>query len=332
MKYTLTLLCIAALLSGCGGGGKLTVDINDNTSNGITNTSPENSNSSSSQQSKWWLPDNTQQIVHGTAPQITTSEINRMLGSTGWRDNALTDQASFGFGVGGGFGLEHDGNYTEVQTLTSRVGDLSHRELQTRTVTELYGVPFIKIKTEPYPHGIVGNDANIAVGVLDYASFGIWLTNFNGPILSNCCQWVVESRVTSRHSRSTQRFGLGSFTWKGAMVGAVKRDPQQVIMGAAEVELNIRSDKNFDAVNTLGIHFTEIKNLESNSGVNDMSWTYSGMGPTFFGDAIAFTDGDKLISGTGKVTLGFFGPDNVNAAGRFHTEQYLGAFGGTREE
>lgn len=56
------------------------------------------------------------------------------------------------------------------------------------------------------------------------------------------------------------------------------------------------------------------------------------MGPAFFGDAIDFADGDQLISGTGKVTLGFFGPDNINAAGRFHAEQYLRAFGGTREE
>ncbi len=327
MKYAFTILCAATLLSGCGGGGKLTVDINDNTSNGNTNSNPQNRSGSSPQYSDWWLPDNTHSIVQGTTPQITTGEISRILGSTGWRDFD-NNEASFV----GGFGQQTDGSYADVIEGQGLLSSLLSRSWERRTVTDLNNVPFIEEKTEPLPYGLAGEDNNVVVGVLDYASFGIWLRDLNGTALGNCCEWTLEARVTSRNSRSTQRFDLGSFTWKGAMVGAVKRDPQQVIMGEAEVELHIRSDKNFDAVNTLGIHFTEIKNLKSNSDVNDMSWTYSGMGPTFFGDAISFADGDELISGTGKVTLGFFGPDNVNAAGKFHTEQYLGAFGGTREE
>ena len=109
----------------------------------------------------------------------------------------------------------------------------------------------------------------------------------------------------------------GGGSWTGVMVGmdvsgTAARGP--VVHGDAEISIDDFADP------MVGVAFTNIYNLDSDSRYGDMTWSDLTLTNGSFEDG---TDGDS-ISGR------FYGPGHEEVGGVFERNEILGAFGGDR--
>ncbi len=322
------MLCSALLVSGCfGGGGQTHRPI-------VTpeqpHTTPEQPQPHTS--TGWWLPDNTRTLVQGDDPSLTAQEIPQKLVDTG--DTNLSSSELFS----DGFGRQYDGAYVSVlgASVINRVG-FSFLTWENRTQVDVNGVSFAERRAE-----IVGGaTVRRVVGFLDYANFGVWMQEDPSAIgggIAACCQWSIANEVLVADHSSVKYFDLGTYTWRGAMIGVEKRDPGSTIMGDARIELQVSARAANHPSNTVDVSFTNIRNLGDGSGVADMSWRLNRVGAHgvggFWVDDVGtrFADGDgNLVSGSGDVALTWSGPNHNNVVGLYENETHLGAFGGTRQ-
>ena len=203
---------------------------------------------------------------------------------------------------------------------------------------DVNGVSFVERRAD-IPIG--GVTVRRVVGFLDYANFGVWMQEDSGLLgggIAACCQWSIANEVLVSDDSVVKHFDLGTYTWRGAMIGAEKRNPSSTIMGDARVDLQVSAIAENHPGNTVDVSFTNIRNLSDGSGVADMSWRLNRVGHHgvggFWVDKVGtrFLDGDgDLVSGSGDVALTWSGPSHDNVVGLYENETYLGAFGGTRQ-
>ncbi len=274
----------------------------------------------------WWLPDNTQALLGADSPSVATPQIPQKLVDTGTRPGSLPAV------ITDGYGRQYDGAFTPV----TRSIDYGLLTWTNRAVADIHDVSFAE-RSRSLTTGspdVAMHEKHI-VGLLDYASFGMWLVeNPGGDRLGfQCCEWSVFNDATRPVGRSIKNFSQGTFVWNGAMIGAVKRDPSETIAGAARIELQLNAPATRDPRNMIDVSFTDIRRVNDGSAVSDMSWRlnelsmFRNFGLETVGTGIY---GENLVSGSGSIALTWSGPNNANVIGVYDTAEYLGSFGGTK--
>ena len=110
---------------------------------------------------------------------------------------------------------------------------------------------------------------------------------------------------------------VGGGSWTGVMVGmdvSGTAAPGSVVQGDAEITINDFADP------MVGVAFTNIHNLVSESTYDDMTWS-----------DLTLTDGSFKDGTVGDSISGqFYGPGHEEVGGVFERNGILGAFGGDR--
>lgn len=283
--------------------------------------------------STWWLPDNTRDLVRGSSPTITTQGIPQKLVNTNANGRSIVRND--------GFGMRFDGalieNAAAVSILTS--GIAPQVPWDNRAVTNFGGVTFAESRSSTGSTAR-GLEINRVVGFLDYGSFSIWREEILGPAIgAGCCRWAIANHASIASYDSTKYLSLGKYQWNGAMVGAVKVDPQQTILGNAQLTLNVNTLGEAEPTNTVNVVFSNVRNLANGNSIPDMHWRINEIGGHCTGGFClrsgAHMDtglgSGTLVSGSGHIAAQWTGPGHANVVGTYNTDRYLGAFGGTRQ-
>ena len=286
---------------------------------------------------EWWLPENARSVYGGDPAGLESAEIPRTLAGVGYLAFSSPLDGVFHHSTG----KQVDGEFVRVLPRTSWPNRLIRYGSKDRSVMNLNGVPFVERNmsmlpsTPPFEQEFDG-----VIGVLDYASFGIWLKRDNTARLAGsggCCDWELSnytSTTDTAYGSSIKRFSRGTYRWEGAMVGGERREPEHVIMGEARVTLDVRPDLRDQEVSA-HVLFSNIRDLHDGAAVPDMSWRLTDRGSCTAGacSAGAMQAGGGFVEffeGTHSLSFDFSGPNHENVYGTFQTSVYQGAFGGKR--
>ena len=145
-------------------------------------------------------------------------------------------------------------------------------------------------------------------GWLDGSIFSVGAAVFDESLF-------VMAGASAGNDSGSNPTGTGSATWNGIMVGGFHRSISRidVIQGDATIDIDDLASPDVD------VAFTNVKNLDAGSDVDDISWSN-----------LTVTNG-AFEAVDGSIEGSFYGANHEEVGGVFDQSNIIGAFGAARQ-
>ena len=298
----LVAVAVSLFLTACGGGG-------GSSGGGM----PASGNSPVFGDIQWYVDAaDARSVTDGLAPpEINSSEITARLSTILDQADTLlfTDLHNPQFAVVGNIATNCRAGICVTSEGQVTLDDLTVDDAEYQAVMTRNGITIGQYRTESKNANSI-TAREIGYGAwLDHNAFSTSLATFYRGAISDGYYAAFVAGYSFGNDSGSRPVG-GSATWTGAMTGA-DLEFQNAVQGEAAITVDF-------ARNNAGVAFTNIKDLDTRSGLPSMEWSGLAIG----------ADGRF---GASDIKATFYGPNHEEVGGVFERNEIVGAFGAKRQ-